>query len=76
MGVSHHVIVAGNLNENKPSVLKRQNYDRLKSNALYGLALGEIMRNGGICGWAKFNGKSKYLELGWPEPEGNHEFVI
>jgi hypothetical protein len=49
---------------------------RIKSNAIYGLALGETMRDGEMCGWATFNGKSTYLEPGWPEPEGNHEFII
>jgi hypothetical protein len=47
---------------------------RLKSNSLYGLAIGEdpnIPR-----GWASFVGKATYLEPGWPEPEGNHEFRI
>jgi cysteine-rich repeat protein len=42
---------------------------RVKSNALYGLALGETMKNGETCGWASFSGKSR------PEPEGNHEFM-
>lgn len=48
---------------------------RVKSNALYGLALGETMRDGETCGWASFSGKSTYLEPGRTEPEGNHEFV-
>jgi hypothetical protein len=45
---------------------------RVKSNALYGLALGQ---SGGI-GWASFSGKSTYLEPGWSEPIGNHEFLV
>jgi hypothetical protein len=45
---------------------------RVKSNALYGLALGD---SGGF-GWASFSGKSTYLEPGWPEPIGNHEFIV
>ena len=45
---------------------------RVKSNALYGLALGE---SDGF-GWASFSGKAIYLEPGMPEPEGNHEFVL
>ena len=44
---------------------------RLKSNALDGLALGD----GGGFGWASFSGKATYLEPGWPEPVGNHEFT-
>jgi hypothetical protein len=47
---------------------------RVKSNALYGLAIGEA-NNGEGYGWASFSGKSTYLEPGWPEPVGNHEFV-
>jgi hypothetical protein len=46
---------------------------RVKSNALYGLALGES--EDGIFGWASFSGKATYLEPGWPEPIGNHEFL-
>jgi VCBS repeat-containing protein len=45
---------------------------RIKSNALYGLALGE----GDGFGWATFSGKATYLEPGMLEPEGNHEFVF
>jgi subtilisin family serine protease len=45
---------------------------RVKSNALYGLALGE----GGSFQWASFNGKATYQEPGWLEPMGNHEFVV
>jgi hypothetical protein len=48
---------------------------RVKSNALYGLALGEA-DDGEPFGWASFSGKSTYLEPGWPEPVGNHEFVV
>jgi PKD repeat protein/flagellar hook assembly protein FlgD len=48
---------------------------RVKSNALYGLALGEFEMGGETYGWASFSGKSTYLEPGWPEPEGNYEFV-
>jgi hypothetical protein len=44
----------------------------VKSNALYGLALGE----GDDYGWATFSGKATYLEPGMPVPEGNHEFVF
>jgi len=49
---------------------------RVKSNALYGLALGESEDDGETFGWASFSGKSTYLELGWDdEPIGNHEFI-
>jgi hypothetical protein len=48
---------------------------RVKSNALYGLALGEA-NDGEPYGWASFSGKSTYLEPGWPEPVGNHVFVV
>jgi YD repeat-containing protein len=46
---------------------------RVKSNALYGLSLGEGTE--GQFGWASFSGKCTYLEPGWPEPEGNYEFI-
>lgn len=50
---------------------------RTKSNALYGLALGEEEDEcGENFGWASFSGKNTYLEPGWPEPEGNHEFKV
>ena len=45
---------------------------RIKSNALYGLALGDL----GDYGWATFSGKSTYLEPGWPEPIGNYMFIV
>jgi hypothetical protein len=45
---------------------------RIKSNALYGLALG----SGPDFGWATFNGKSTYSEPGWLDAEGNHEFIV
>lgn len=48
---------------------------RVKSNALYGLALG-IVIDGEMYGWASFSGKCTYREPGWPEPEGNHEFIV
>jgi hypothetical protein len=47
---------------------------RLKSNALYGLALGEDPSI--PMGWATFSGKTTYLEPGMPEPIGNHEFIV
>jgi hypothetical protein len=49
---------------------------RVKSNALYGLALGQFPGSEGAVGWAAFSGKATYLEPGWPEPEGNHEFLV
>ena len=49
---------------------------RIKSNAIYGLALGETDYTGENIGWASFSGKSTYLEPGWLEPIGNHEFII
>lgn len=47
---------------------------RVKSNALYGLALGEDPDV--PMGWASFSGKSTYMEPGWPEPIGNYEFTV
>ena len=47
---------------------------RVKSNALYGLALGG---NPSVpMGWASFSGKCTYQEPGWPEPMGNYKFVV
>lgn len=45
---------------------------RVKSNALYGLSIGEA----DTYGWASFSGKATYLEPGWLEPVGNHEFIV
>ncbi|MCK4898134.1 MAG: hypothetical protein KAS38_05125, partial [Anaerolineales bacterium] len=45
---------------------------RVKSNALAGLALGDE----GSWGWASFVGKATYLEPGWPDPIGNHQFLV
>ncbi len=47
---------------------------RVKSNALYGLALGEDSKV--PMGWASFSGKSTYQEPGWIEPIGNYEFTV
>ncbi len=49
---------------------------RIKSNALYGLALGEMVVNGENIGWASFSGKATYKEPDWLEPVGNHEFIV
>lgn len=46
---------------------------RIKSNALDGLALGEDVSV--PFGWASFSGKTTYLEPGWEESIGNHEFT-
>jgi subtilisin family serine protease len=45
---------------------------RIRSNALYGLALGDA----GAFDWASFNGKSTYQEPDWDDPIGNHEFLV
>jgi hypothetical protein len=45
---------------------------RLKSNALDGLALGST----DVFDWASFNGKATYQEPNWPEPMGNHRFLV
>jgi hypothetical protein len=47
---------------------------RVKSNALYGLSLGES--EDPALGWASFSGKCTYKDKDWDEPEGNHEFVV
>lgn len=44
---------------------------RVKSNALYGLALGAQSGHG----WASFAGKGTFQDPTMIEPEGNHEFV-
>ena len=49
---------------------------RAKSNALYGLALGETSLEGEIFGWASFSAKATYIEPGWIEPNGNYEFTV
>jgi hypothetical protein len=51
-------------------------FDRVKSNALDGLALGVNEENSDAFGWASFNGKCTYLEAGWVEPIGNQEFTV
>jgi hypothetical protein len=45
---------------------------RIKSNAIYGLSLGD----GVGFGWASFSGKCTYKEHDWPEPIGNYEFIV
>jgi hypothetical protein len=47
---------------------------RVKSNALYGLSLGEAGEP--AYGWASFSGKCTYQDKGWDEPIGNHEFLV
>jgi hypothetical protein len=49
---------------------------QVKSNALYGLSLGVEVDNQETFGWASFSGKATYLEPGWPEAVGNHEFLV
>jgi PKD repeat protein len=49
---------------------------RVKSNALYGLALGTGDDGGEEYGWASFSGKCTYKDKGWEEAEGNHEFLV
>ena len=46
---------------------------RVKSNAIQGLALGE---DSSIpFGWASFSGKANYIEPGWTDAQGNHDFT-
>jgi len=47
---------------------------RVKSNAIYGLALGENLNV--PMGYASFSGKSTYQEPGWAEPAGNYVFKV
>jgi hypothetical protein len=50
---------------------------RVKSNALYGLAIGESQDP--LFGWASFSGKATYLDPAYPEypePVGNHVFIV
>jgi hypothetical protein len=47
---------------------------RVKSNALYGLALGQDKKV--PMGWASLSGKSTYQEPTWLEPIGNYEFMV
>ena len=47
---------------------------RVKSNALYGLSLGEA--GDPAFGWASFSGKCTYLEPGWEEAIGNYRFIV
>jgi hypothetical protein len=47
---------------------------RVKSNALYGLALGES--SDPAFGWASFSGKCTYKDVGWELPIGNHTFLV
>ncbi len=52
------------------------NIYRIKSNAFYGLSLGQLYENGESFGWASFSGKSTFLDPGWLVPEGNYEFIV
>ena len=49
---------------------------QVKSNALYGLSLGIEVENEQTFDWTSFSGKATYLEPGWPEAIGNHEFLV
>jgi len=44
---------------------------RVKSNAMIGLAVGEV----GDLGWASFTGKCTYQDPSMADPEGNYSFV-
>ena len=52
------------------------NIYRVKSNALYGLSIGERSGGGERYDWSSFSGTSTYLEPGWPEPANNYEFTV
>jgi hypothetical protein len=45
---------------------------RIKSNALFGLAIGD----GAGFGWASFAGKCTYRDPSMVEAEGNHQFMV
>jgi len=45
---------------------------RVKSNALYGLAIGDE----GDFGWASFAGKCTYQDPSMLDAEGNHQFIV
>ncbi|MDH3294236.1 MAG: hypothetical protein OER95_07930 [Acidimicrobiia bacterium] len=45
---------------------------RVKSNAQDGLALG----SGTGFAWASYTGKATYLEPGWDDAVGNHQFTV
>jgi hypothetical protein len=47
---------------------------RLKSNAMNGLAVGEV-EGADPFGWASFTAKATYLEPGWADPIGNYYFI-
>jgi hypothetical protein len=49
---------------------------RVKSNALFGLSIGDFEEDGMTVGWASFAGKCTYIEPGWEEPEGNYRFTV
>jgi hypothetical protein len=65
-------------NQTKGSLLIIRHTDsgnyRLKSNAMYGLSVGEA--GDPVYGWASFLGKATYKEPGWDEAVGNHEFLM
>lgn len=49
---------------------------RVKSNALYGLALGQDPTGAEMFDWASFSGKATYKDSQWDEAQGNHEFRV
>jgi hypothetical protein len=49
---------------------------RIKSNALFGLSLGEGEDAAGEFGWASFAGKSTFLWPGAEDAVGHHQFVV
>jgi hypothetical protein len=50
---------------------------RIKSNAVDSLVVGEAEDpSGQRFGWALFGGKATYRGPGWPEPLGNHRFLV
>jgi hypothetical protein len=49
---------------------------RVKSNALRGLAVGEVDEVDDSFGWASFSGKATYAEPGAEDPIGNHDFTV
>jgi uncharacterized repeat protein (TIGR01451 family) len=48
---------------------------RVRSNALFGLSIGEV-NNSESFGWATFSGKATFYDSLWFEPVGNHTFMV
>jgi len=49
---------------------------RVKSNALSGLAIGEVSEVDDSFGWSSFSGKATYQVPGEEDAIGNHEFTV